>query len=94
MPADWKDKTLHASLSFDGNILMGSDAGSGNFEKPQGMMVSIVLADPVDAERIFTALSEGGEIKMPFQETFWAHRFGMAVDRFGIPWSVNCDKPA
>jgi len=91
---EWKDKVMHVTMTFGGNVLMGSDAGSGDFEKPQGMSVAIVLDDPDEAERVFNALAEGGEVKMPFQETFWAHRFGMATDRFGTPWLINCDKPA
>src|SRR5204862_506156 len=47
---------------------------------------------PADAERIFKALAESGTISMPFQETFWAHGFGMCTDRFGTPWMVNCAK--
>ena len=52
------------------------------------------LNDPVEAERIFIALAENGTIQMPLQETFWAHRFGAVVDQFGIPWFINCEKPA
>jgi PhnB protein len=46
------------------------------------------------AERIFNALVEGGTVQIPFAETFWALRFGMLVDRFGVPWLINCEKPA
>ena len=46
-----------------------------------------------DAERIFRALAENGTVTMPFQETFWAHGFGMCTDRFGTPWMINCEKP-
>lgn len=91
---EWRDKILHASLKVDGQVLMGSDAPPQYYEKPQGFSVSIQLTDPVAAERIFKALVEQGTVKMPFQETFWAHRFGMLVDRFGIPWIINCDKAA
>jgi PhnB protein len=47
-----------------------------------------------EAERIFQALSEKGNVVMPLQQTFWAARFGMAVDRFGIPWMINCEQTA
>lgn len=50
--------------------------------------------DPAEAERVFRALVEKGQVKMPIRETFWAARFGTCVDRFGIPWLVNCDKGA
>ena len=88
---DWHDAVMHASLEVGGQVIMGSDAPPPHFEQPQGFSVSIVLGDPAEAERIFAALSEGGETRMPMQKTFWAERFGMCVDRFGIPWIVNCD---
>ena len=50
------------------------------------------MDDPARAERVFNALADGGKVSMPLQETFWAHRFGMLVDRFGIAWMVNCEK--
>jgi PhnB protein len=60
----------------------------------QGFSVSLHVKDTKEAERAFKALSEGGTVKMPLEETFWAARFGMLVDKFGTPWMVNCDKPA
>jgi PhnB protein len=62
--------------------------------KPQGFCVSIMVDDPTEAERIFRELGEGGVVRMPIAETFWARRFGMLLDKFGIPWMVNCEKPA
>jgi PhnB protein len=56
--------------------------------------VTLGLDDPAEAGRIFDALAEDGTVQMPMQETFWAERFGMLVDRFGIPWMVNCGKAA
>ena len=47
-----------------------------------------------DAERLFTDLAEGGTVHMPLQQTFWAARFGMLTDRFGIPWAINCEASA
>jgi PhnB protein len=51
-----------------------------------------VLKDPKEAERIFTAFTEGGTVTMPLEETFWAEKFGMLTDRFGTPWMINCEK--
>ena len=70
---------------------MGSDAPPGRYEEPKGFSVSLQIKDPADAERIFRALAEKGTVRMPLEKTFWAQRFGMLVDRFGIPWMVNCD---
>ena len=91
-PPEWRDKILHASLSVDGELLMGSDAPPQHYEHPKGFSVSIQLKDPVAAERIFNTLAGEGTVKMPFQQTFWAYRFGMLVDQFGIPWMINCEK--
>jgi PhnB protein len=85
---------MHARLDLpDGGQLLGSDAPGGLYQKPQGISVSLEIGMPEEAERIFAALGEGGNITMPIQETFWAHRFGMLTDRFGIPWMIDCMKP-
>jgi len=92
VPADWQDKILHATLMVGDQMLQGADAPPPHFQKPQGFSVTLTLNDPVEAERIFTALSENGTVQMPLQETFWAARFAMLVDRFGTPWMINCAK--
>jgi PhnB protein len=58
----------------------------------KGMSVMLGIDDPARAERIFSALADGGTVRMPFEQTFWAYRFGMVVDRFGTPWMINCEK--
>jgi PhnB protein len=93
-PPEWRDKILHACLNVNGQMLMGSDAPPPHYEPPKGFSVSLQLKDPAAAERIFNTLVEQGTVKMPFQQTFWAYRFGMLVDRFGIPWMINCEKAA
>jgi PhnB protein len=94
MSPEWHQKIMHARLSLDnGGVLMGSDAPPGRQEKPQGFSVSIQVEQPAEAERIFHALAENGSVNMPIQETFWATRFGMLVDAFGIPWMINCPRP-
>ena len=87
---DRKDKIMHARMSFDGEVIMASDAPPSHFQKPQGFTVSITVSDPAEAERKFKALLEGGSINMPFGKTFFSKGFGMGVDQFGIPWMVNC----
>ena len=54
--------------------------------------MSLQIKDPAEAERVFHALADKGTVRMPLQQTFGALRFGMLVDRFGIPWMVNCEK--
>lgn len=90
-PPEWGDKVLHASMTLGDQRLMGSDAPPGNYQQPQGLSVSISLNDRDKAEQIFNALAQDGKTTMPFQKTFWAAGFGMCVDRFGIPWMVNCE---
>lgn len=94
VPAEWKDKIMHARLAFGDQAIMGCDAPPAYYKKPQGFSASVQVSDPADAERIFKQLAQDGAIQMPIQETFWAVRFGMVVDRFGIPWMVNCSKAA
>ncbi len=90
VPPEWRKKILHAHMTIGNSVLMASDAPPGRQEKPAGFSVNIGVTDPAEAERIFAALSEGATIRMPIQQTFWAKRFGMLVDQFGIPWMINC----
>jgi len=89
-PAEWHKKILHARLNVNGQLLMGSDCPPDLYKTPEGFSVSLQIKDPAEAERIFQTLAEGGRVNMPLQQTFWAARFGMLVDRYGIPWMVNC----
>jgi len=93
-PPGWARKILHAGLASDDGVLEGCDAGPGEYKKPQSFCVMLRPKDAVEAERIFNALAEKGTVQIPFGETFWALRFGMVVDRFGMPWLINCEKPA
>jgi PhnB protein len=94
VPANWRGKIVHATISIDGQPVMGVDAPPDHFKKPQGFSLSIDAQDPKDAERLFNALSAGGSVQMPLQKTFWASAFGMLTDRFGIPWMINCGHEA
>ena len=88
---DQLNKILHARMTVGNQVLMASDAPPGRYSKPGGFSVNIGVTDPAEAERIFTALSEGGAVHMPLAQTFWARRFGMFTDRYGTPWMVNCE---
>jgi PhnB protein len=92
VPAAWRKKVLHATLMVGEQVLTGGDVPPEHYQKPQGLSVIIGLKDPGEAERIFNALAGNGTVQIPLQETFWAIRFGMLVDRFGIPWMINCEK--
>ena len=90
--AEWRSKIIHARLTIGDQVLMASDAPPGSFQKQAGFSISLGTTDPAEAERIYHALAENGKETMPIAETFWAARFGMLVDRFGIPWMINCEK--
>jgi len=94
VPPDQQDRILHARLAAGDAVLMGSDYPAEEFAAPKGISVSLQVEDAAAAERVFHALAEGGTVQMPIQETFFAARFGMLIDRFGIPWMVNCEKAA
>ena len=88
------NRIIHATLIVGDSTVGGGDAPPDSYEAPKGFSVTINLNDPAEAERIFRALSESGTVTMPLQQTFWAARFGMLVDRFGIPWMINCEQAA
>ena len=90
VPSGWRDKIIHATLIVGETALLGADAPPDRYETPRGFSVTIQINDPAEADRIFHALAENGTVQMPIQQTFWAALFGMCVDRFGIPWMVNC----
>jgi PhnB protein len=92
-PRGWEKKVLHANLVVGGVSLSGDDAIPGNEGAPQGFALTINTTDAAEAERLFHALAENGKVTMPLAETFWAVRFGVLTDQFGIPWMINCGKP-
>ncbi len=91
VPADWQDKVMHASFTVGGQVLMGGDVAPDRYEEPRGFSLSLHIENMADAERIFHELARDGRVMVPLEKTFWAERFGMVVDRFGIPWLINCE---
>lgn len=91
-PPEWRKKIMHARLIVGDNVLMGSDHPSKQREEIKGFSLALNIDEPKEAERVFHALAESGKVIMPLQKTFWAPHFGMLVDRFGVPWMVNCEK--
>ncbi len=93
-PPEWRDKIVHARLVAGDAVLLGCDRPP-QFKGPVGgFYVSLAVERVADAERIFAALSAGGEVRTPLQQTFFAARFAMLADRFGVPWMVICPTPA
>ncbi len=92
-PPDQQGRIMHARLQVGDQILMGADSPPQmGFNGNHGFTVSVTVTDSAEAERIFKALSEGGQVHMPLSKTFWSPAFGMFLDRFGIPWMVNCEQ--
>jgi PhnB protein len=88
---EWKNAVLHARLSVGDTELMGADIPAA--EPMRSAYLSLLVASDAEAERIFSALSGGGEVFMPMQETFFATRFGQLRDRFGINWMILRERP-
>ena len=89
---EMKDAVLHARISIGGTQLMGADIP--NAEPMRSAYLSLHVDSDAEAERIFSALSDGGKVFMPIQETFFATRFGQLRDRFGINWMILRERPA
>lgn len=89
VPADWVDRIVHATLSFDGCELAGSDVQPEHYRRPRGFSVLVDVDGVEKAGRIFAALAEAGSVEMPIQQTFWSPAFGVLTDKFGIPWEIN-----
>jgi len=88
---DWADKVMHGSIEIGGQVMMGGDVAPDRYESPRGVSLSLQIANPSEAERIFDDLAREGTVIMPLEKTFWADRFGILVDRFGVSWLINCE---
>lgn len=89
VPDEWRDKIVHATVVFGGKQLSGADVLPKDFAPPRGFYLLIDADDVNEAQRTFTALAEGGSVRMPLQKTFWSPAFGVVVDRFGVPWEIS-----
>ena len=89
-PPDWADKVMHGTITIGGQQLMGADVLEDHYEEPRGFSLSTHTKSAEEAERIYHELAKSGQELMPLEKTFWAERFGMVVDRFGIRWMINC----
>ena len=95
VPAAQAELILHAALRSEDQLLMGSDdPTTDSFGPVQGMMVNYDVAGVDEANRVFEALADGGQVTQPIGETFWSPAFGMCVDRFGTPWMVSAEAPS
>jgi len=88
---EWKDKVLHARISIGDTELMAADIPKA--EPMRSAYLTLRMDSDTEAERVFSALSDGGQVLMPIQETFFATRFGQVRDRFGINWMILHERP-
>lgn len=93
VPEAWSKRILHATLAWDDQELLGSDAFPGEPVGHQGFSLTLSTADLSRASRYFEQLAQQGAIMLPLQRTFWAQAFGVVVDRFGVTWEINCSFP-
>lgn len=86
------DKIMHTSIQIGDSVIMACDS-PGKFTTGNNISLALGSDDIPKAEKMFQDMSDGGTVLMPMQETFWAERFGMLTDKFGVNWMFNCEKP-
>jgi PhnB protein len=91
VPPEWQDKIMHGSLTIGEHVVIGGDLAPDRYEAPRGFSLSISMKSAPETDVIFRELATEGRVLLPLAKTFWAERFGMVVDRFGIPWMINCE---
>jgi len=91
MPKEFAHRILHARLALPGGGLLyaGDTPTNVPYEGIKGVSIAVDYASVAEAEKVFNALAEGGQVTMLMQPAFWARRWGMLIDRFGTPWIVN-----
>ena len=89
LPPGSENKVMHASLRIGDATVMASDGFSSGQPSFRGFSLSLSPPDEAQAEALFTALANGGQVQMPLSKTFWSPRFGMVTDRFGVGWMIN-----
>jgi len=89
VPPGSDNKVMHCAFTIGDSLLMASDGACRGAPSFKGVTLSIAVNDVADADRVFMALADGGQVTMPIAKTFWSQRFGMVNDRFGVAWMVN-----
>ena len=89
VPAGFDNKIMHASFRIGQTIVLASDGCSDDKASFQGFSLSLNVASEKEADSVFAALADSGQVKMPLTKTFWSPRFGMVEDRFGVGWMIN-----
>jgi PhnB protein len=84
---------IHAKMNIGDTVLIANDVPPNVFKKMRSVYLYLSVGSAKEAERVHKLLSEGGEIFMPMEETFYATRFSMLRDRFGVSWTVIHERP-
>jgi len=92
LPPGSENKVMHAAFRIGDSTLYASDGRCSGRPTFEGYSLSIGVRDDAEAERVFAALSAGGQVRQPLTTTFFSSRFGMLADRFGVPWMVIVQK--
>src|SRR5438128_5695654 len=88
------DKVMHASFRIGDTTVMASDGRCEGRPSFQGFSLSLTVPDEAEADRLFAALANGGQVRMPLAKTFFSPRFGMVADRFGVSWMIHVAPPS
>ena len=88
IPPGADNQVMHASFRVGGTTVLASDGRCTGHPSFQGFSLSLTVPNDAEAERLFTALGQGGQVQMPLTQTFFSSRFGMVADRFGVSWMV------
>ena len=88
IPPGADNKVMHASFRVGGTTVLASDGRCTGHPSFQGFSLSLTVPNDAEAERLFAALGQGGQVQMPLSKTFFSSRFGMVADRFGVSWMV------
>lgn len=92
-PADASDAVIHARMEIGDTVLIGNDVPPARFQPMRSVYLYLALDSTEEAERVYKVLTDGGDVFMPLAETFYATRFAMLRDRFGVSWSIIHEKP-
>lgn len=89
-PNEWRDKIIHATLTFSDSELAGADVLPSEYKKAEGFYLLLEPENSGAAQKLFEALSNDGLVQVPLQETFWSIAYASLVDKFGTPWEISC----
>jgi PhnB protein len=89
VPPGFENKILHASFRIGKTTVMAADDCTAQTARFQGFSLSLSVPSETEANRVFAALADGGQVRLPLAKTFWSPRFGMVADRFGLVWMIS-----